>query len=673
MKSETSTVNFFQLQEKARRSTRFLVVWFALGIAGTALVLYAIVRFALTSSNIGSVTDAILTGTMQTAARTEQSALVCDVLLFLIILAGTVLFVGGISALKLLGFGKSTGADTAKALGGTEIRVGRERSLEERRLVNVVQEMSLASGVPVPRIFVLEKEPSINAFAAGMSTETAAVAVSRGALEKLSRSELQAVIGHEFSHILNGDMRLNMRLVGWIFGLVAISTVGALFLHAARFMPMFRSRDDKGAGASMMLLALTIGVVLLVVGWLSTVFAQIIQAAISRQRERLADASATQFTRNPQALANALSRIGGDALGSKLSSPRAQEFAHLFFAAGITSLFATHPPLEERIRALDPNWNGKFLPPLTKAQAAAEDNDFAGTNGWNGAFGEHGIPARRAVAAAVVTAAAASAATESSGTRPEKRTPRRRARNAFGVTVPALVFELSRSPDDAKALIYLLMMTDSPEQNVAQAKLLLGQESAELFKKMEKLWPQMAAFPPEKRIAGVLLAAPALRALDETEREHFCETLELLAEIDASVSLYELCILCAVRGLLLPFGEENLSGTEVAGELELVLNLFLVLCGLPRERHAEILAQALAAQPTLPQALRVTDAAEQAGAPAFVKAFEKLRCANILVRERAIAAARTIVAADGRETDEERDLLNAFAVAINCPLAPEKA
>lgn len=636
----SSTVDFFQLQENARRATNRLVVRFALGIAGTAVLIHAILRAALAWGNSGSLTQRLADGYWSNA-RCDSSVLYqIDPVLFACVLAGTILFVGGVSFCKLLSFGSSTGADTAEALGGREVRCDAAETEAERRLVNVVQEMALASGVPVPRIFVLPKEKSINAFAAGMSAGTAAVAVSRGALEKLSRDELQGVVGHEFSHILNGDMRLNMRLVGWIFGLVAISTVGSIVMRLAHFAPAARGKNDKGAGAAVALILLCTGLALVVIGWLSTIFAQIIQASISRQRERLADASSAQFTRNPQALANALARIGGDESGSRLESPRAREFAHLFFASGVASLFATHPPLEERIRALNPQWDGKFLPPLTKREAYSQKENESESDGSGGSGAQRS---------------------------PFPRRTTRRALSALAA-VPAFVLDASKRTTDAKALIYLLMMTDSPAHNVAQARLLLEREDAAMFEKLKTDFasPQMRAFPPQKRIAAVLLAAPALRALDGRERAQFCETLELLAAADSEISIYEICILAAVRGLLSPETDANLSAAEIASELEIVLNLFLKICGMPPERLPEILASALAAQKGLPQNLRVRDLSATEFS-AVRDAFAKLRCANILVRERAIAAARAIVAADGQETQQEHDLLNAFAVAVDCP------
>ena len=239
------------------------------------------------------------------------------------------------------------GSAVAEMLDGRLIN-SNSTDLDERKLLNVVEEMAIASGVPVPQVYVMDNEAGINAFSAGFSTSDAAIGVTRGGMKKLSRDELQGVIGHEFSHILNGDMRLNLRLMGLIFGILCLTVVGRVLL---------RTRGRKNP------LPL-LGLALVIIGWVGVFFGRLIQAAVSRQREFLADASAVQFTRNPGGLAGALKKIGGLASGSQLTSAHALEASHLFFANGMrNSLFgimATHPPLPERIRALDPSFDGKF-------------------------------------------------------------------------------------------------------------------------------------------------------------------------------------------------------------------------------------------------------------------------------------------------------------------------
>src|SRR4051812_14934448 len=231
----------------------------------------------------------------------------------------------------------------------------------ERKLLNVVEEMAIASGVPVPQVYVMDGEQGINAFAAGHSASDAAISVTRGAMTMLTRDELQGVIAHEFSHLLNGDMKLNLRLMGLIFGILCLTVIGRVLIRTS------------GKKNPLPLL----GLALIIIGWVGVLFGRLIQAAVSREREFLADASAVQFTRNPSGLAEALKKIGGLAEGSQLQTNRAEEASHFFFANGLKSRFfgfATHPPLIERIKALDPSFDGNYpatvLPDTPSAPAA---------------------------------------------------------------------------------------------------------------------------------------------------------------------------------------------------------------------------------------------------------------------------------------------------------------
>ena len=253
------------------------------------------------------------------------------------------------------------GGQVARLLGATEVS-GEGADPLQRRLVNVVEEMALAAGLPVPEIYILEQEAGINAFAAGMSPTNAAITVTRGALERLDRAELQGVIAHEFSHVLNGDMRLNQQLMGLSFGILVLSIAGRWLLRSARY-----TRRDKNGGQAA---ALMIGVALVIIGAIGVLCSRLIKAAVARQRERLADASAVQFTREPDGLAGALKKIAG--YGARIESVDTEEVAHMLFersSSAFTGWFATHPPLLERIRALEPNFDPRDLPEPSRLPA----------------------------------------------------------------------------------------------------------------------------------------------------------------------------------------------------------------------------------------------------------------------------------------------------------------
>ncbi|MBD3236373.1 MAG: M48 family metalloprotease, partial [Candidatus Eisenbacteria bacterium] len=339
--------NFFAQQERARRNTVWLVLLFLLAVVAIAAAVYLVMFFGMRYFDLHGSTASARAGWW-------------DLDLFLSFFVGTLVIILFASFLRGLSL-RAGGSAVAEMLGGRLIPPG-TGDFHERRLLNVVEEMALAAGVPVPQVYLLEEESGINAFAAGHTPDDAAVVATRGCVELLSREELQGVIAHEFSHILNGDMRLKLRLIGILFGILVISVIGRGMLHITRFSA---GSSRRGRGGSAVVLALIAGLVLMLIGYIGLFCGRLIKAAVSRQREFLADASAVQFTRNPQGIAGALKKIGGYAHGSRIESSAAEETSHLFFSPALDYpvfgfWFATHPPLEERIRRIDPSFDGSF-------------------------------------------------------------------------------------------------------------------------------------------------------------------------------------------------------------------------------------------------------------------------------------------------------------------------
>jgi Zn-dependent protease with chaperone function len=334
-------MDFFQRQENARRRTRWLIAYFVGAIFALACTFYVISLPYYFHGN------------------PEREGSFWHPELFQWVVGVTLIFIAIGSLTKIVKLRKG-GEAIALALGGREA-TGIATDPDERELQNIVEEMSIASGVPMPAVYVLDNEPGINAFAAGFSAERAVIGVTKGAMRFLTREELQGVIAHEFSHILNGDMRLNMRLVGWLHGILLIALIGQGLLKGARGS---RENDLKKAGLGLFFIGSFIGVIIYGLGSAGAFFGHLIKSAVARQREFLADAAAVQFTRNPMGLANALKKIGGLGHGSRIRNPVAEEASHMFFGNGLRGswfgFFATHPSLKKRIKLLDPNFDGRF-------------------------------------------------------------------------------------------------------------------------------------------------------------------------------------------------------------------------------------------------------------------------------------------------------------------------
>ena len=343
--------DFFQQQDAARRGTTRLVVLFSLAVL--AIVVSVELLLAATMGFLGRDPE----------TNEIDWTTVADPRLLLLAVGGTLLVVGGGSLYKIAQL-RGGGRVIAEELGGRLVD-GSTSDPVERRLLNVVEEMAIASGTSTPPVYIMDGETGINAFAAGFAPQDAVIGVTRGAATTLDRDELQGVIAHEFSHILNGDMRLNIRLMGLLHGIFLIGMIGYFILRMSFYSGAGggRSRDSKGA-----LPILALGAGLAIVGFAGTFFGNLIKAAVSRQREFLADSSAVQFTRHPGGIAGALKKIGGFVTGSKVENPNAPQASHMFFGratSGFSAMFSTHPPLGERIRRIDPSWDGEFpeLPP----------------------------------------------------------------------------------------------------------------------------------------------------------------------------------------------------------------------------------------------------------------------------------------------------------------------
>ena len=436
----------------------------------------------------------------------------------------TALVIGAASLYRIASL-RGGGATVARAMGGREVSED-TRDPELKRLRNVVEEIAIASSLPVPAIFVMEDEPGINAFAAGYAPADAAVAVSRGALLHLNRDELQGVIAHEFSHVLNGDMRLNIRLMGVLFGVLALGVIGG------RVLELTRGSRNRDAGP-----IVAIGLVLMVVGYVGLFFGRLIKAAVSRQREFLADASAVQFTRQTHGIAGALKKIGGLPVGSKLASAETEEIAHMLFGEGMgfAGLFATHPPLHERIKALEPGFNPAELKRLQaqwlKEPPRGMDEDLA-----LGLAQRHRgeLPTREAEIELQVERVI-----EQVGA-PDAQ-DYLRAGEVRAAIPPAIELALQR-PERAQALLLGLLL-DREERLRAQQlhalRELLGASVAEQAQVESAL---LIGLHPALRLPVLLLALGTVRHLGRAGQQRLVDAVDALIHADGELELFEYAI-----------------------------------------------------------------------------------------------------------------------------------
>jgi len=636
-------MNFFARQAQARTQTRRLVVLFSIAVLVIVVAVNAVMLTVLASTEAET-----LTIPDSAWIRSHPGSMLFASLL--------VLGVVGFSSLYKSTVLRGGGGVVARALGGTRL----DRDVQDplrRRLHNVVEEMAIASGVPMPEIYVLDQEGAINAFAAGHSPANAAIAVTRGALERLNRAELQGVIAHEFSHILNGDMRLNLRLMGLLFGLLVIALVGRTVLrHASR-----GSGSRKGGVAVLALAALAV----MLLGYLGVFFGRLIQAAVSRQRESLADSSAVQFTREPLGLKGALVKIGGFDRGSRLNDDGVEEVAHMLFAEGMSRLFRTHPPLIERIKALDPSFKESEF-----ASIDLEPQVALGTAGESvSSESQPGIAAGLEPLAPGLLHAAPAAVVQLVG---NPGVPQVNAAQAVTRSLPAELLSNLEGPGRALGLLLALVLDPKPEVRERQLQIVrqnLGDRALTLIVWAEEAARQLA---PVQRLPILQELFPALRRLPRDDRRRIVDALNRLILVDGRIQIFEYALGTLARMYLHdelePVARQrSLRLDQVTTELQAVFST-LAAHGTGDESQARR-AFEMGMQHLLPR-----HRPSYQPIPGWPGALDRaLKCLDQLLpaaKEQLVEALVKTIALDQRLTLEEGELLRAICAAIHCPLPP---
>ena len=641
-----SGVDFFKAQERARQATKWLVAGYVLAtlliVAGVTLI----VAFAL--AGLGGPAG---------AAPGFAGADVLDrhAGLLAVTAAATALFIVGASLFRTASLAAG-GSKVAASAGGTPVAADVTEPLR-RRLRNVVEEIAIASGVPVPAIYVLEAERGINAFAAGYTPGDAAIAVTRGALETLDRDELQGVIAHEFSHVLNGDMRLNIRLMGVLFGIMVLGLIGRMIVRGGYHASIVSSRRDRNAPV-----ILIVGAGIAVLGAIGVIFARLIKASVSRQRERLADASAVQFTRQTRGIAGALKKIGGYEAHSWLEATDPEEISHMLFGSGakLRGWFATHPPLVERIRALDPSFDPADFPRVTPREAPAADAAAAA----HAAASALNAPSQAVSADAIVASVG----------NPEDR--HIGYAGALRAAVPASLDAAAHSPDLA-FLLAVACALDPRDGGVRRRQLALLDERLGTGRRRmaEAYATALAEAGPHYRLPLLEMAFPALKERPREQLGFLLELVRRLIEQDGHVDVREYCYYRVLASHLDQATDPGRRAARRAPESKL-RHARLVLLGLvadagqsgPDERErafasgaAMLGAWAEGATVAPGQAATVT---------ALDASLDTLQGLDYEARRQLVKALAATVLHDGRLAAAEAEMLRAVCAALDCPLPP---
>jgi Zn-dependent protease with chaperone function/uncharacterized tellurite resistance protein B-like protein len=638
-------MDFYGRQEAARKRSGWLLGAFAVATGAVALAVGLVLAVAFSVI----------------AAPEGQLATTFDPHVFVVAAMVTAAFIG-LSSLWRLRNLRSGGGAVAQSLGGSRV-TGLERDPLKRRLHNVVEEMAIAAGLPVPEVYVLENEPGINAFAAGVEPSDAAVAVTRGALDRLSRDELQGVVAHEFSHILNGDMRLNARLMGYLFGLVAVSTIGRAMLRGGTYgSTRVRAVNRRGGGAGALV---AVGLAILVLGSIGVFAGRLLQAAVSRQREHLADAAAVQFTRNPSGLANALKRIAASPLSSAVRAVRREEIGHMLFATGrrsLAGLMATHPPIASRIQALDPQWKaGDPAPPLPQppqpepsreaaAEAAGGDNAGGILPGFPDLPGLPGMDL--GMAAAMVGAVDLDMA-----------------RRVLAM-VPEELHRAVLEPDGAAAVCLALLLDPKEQPRSSQLALLEARLGSGAADRIAQLAGHVAALPNTLRLALLDLASPALHHLPDARQSDLLHLVQRLVELDGVIEPREAALAAAIETRLRPD-----PGT--APDVEGALAMLVLLARAGHETDATAAeawrngaAQLRQAGFPLPDPLPDFAATNQTAGAYSASHAARLAAMKAPHRKALLEAMAAVAGHDGRLRPSELELLRTAASALGLPMPP---
>ena len=650
-------MDFFVRQDIARKNSKILIFYYSVAVLGISFLIGLTVLFIrswlLESEGIRYL---------------EESINFFDLKVFLLSAGPVLVLILLASFFKSLALSKGGGAMVAKSLGGREV----DRSTNnhnERVLVNVIEEMSIASGVPVPSIFILDQEDDINAFAAGYTPSDAAIGVTSGCLNMLNRDELQGVIAHEFSHILNGDMRLNIRMISILFGILVLTLIGYFTI---RFLPWGSSRrsssnskEGNGGGVAIILI---IALAMMIFGFIGQIMAKLIKAAVSRQREFLADASAVQFTRNPAGISGALKKIGGGA-GSIISHHRAEEASHMFFGScfkkKFINIFATHPPLEDRIRAIDGTFDGfDFIDNQDHTHSQSEQTEsgissFSGgdSNLINDESQQHRLNSL-----------------EQLGQINEEQLYVAR---GILTTINDKIIDAVRDKSGAKVVAGFLLLS-SDELIKKKQIVIINDFVGPSFDDLEFHINEISDSPSATKMALMDLCLPSLRNCSENEYDQFCNYVDALIFADDQVDLFEYMVQRIIRRHLDKyFGRVKkisafryVSLSNVNNECSLILSAMAGVGSAIKSESQEAFSNgAFILESEGSGNLKMLEQ-DQFGLHEIDQALDTLEKCSGILKKKILVACGTAALSDNHINCLEIELLRAIADSIGTPIPP---
>ena len=645
-------MNFFQQQEHARARTRWLLFIYLLAVIAIVIAL-DVVFLLVKSFSISEYSQS------PGAAADIRSWIEADAGSLIVVSLGIIAFIGLASLYRIMTL-RGGGSKVAVALGGTHVDANHS-DRRVRRLVNIVEEMAIASGLPVPEVYVLEQESGINAFAAGYQSEDAAVAVTRGALDIFSRDELQGVLGHEFSHILNGDMRMNMRLVGPLFGIMLIGLMGGILLRSSSHSRVRSSKESSGG----VMVVLILGLGLTVIGYIGQLAGRLIKAAISRQREYLADASAVQFTRNRDGIGGALKKIAAWKHGSVLADSGAEEVSHMLFANGLqqqfSGLLATHPPITERLQRLGMKFDNQQL-----AKLAVEIQQISGSFGRNQAYD---VNVEEQTAFSAVDSVAGFASIYENGFDDKSL---QSARSVLNI-IPARIRTEAESGQAVREVVLALLLNDDADIKALQLNVIRAAGAGIDSQRVLDIRQQLDGLPQNLRLPILDLGFPTIRHLTWQQRLDYYQLIEQLIPLDGQISSFEYML----SRLLLQMLEENRRPDSNSGKKQLKLTrlqfhlrtLFSVVAVFGHDNETQVVRAYNAGMGSLlgsqqwPEYYLPADWTTH-----FDAALAAIDRARPLIKEEIIKSLIVTIGFDNDCRIEEYEMLRVIAALLHCPM-----